>query len=102
MCTDMKINSVKYFMKEASRNVFSNGWMSVASMFTVVASLLVFGIFMILALNVNHMVDKQEKDYEITLTVDENCTQEETMKISLRFTPSQAAFRAASSLWRLT
>lgn len=73
----MKINSVKYFMKEASRNVFSNGWMSVASMFTVVASLLVFGIFMVLALNVNHMVAKQEKDYEITLTVDENCTQEE-------------------------
>lgn len=81
MCTDMKINSVKYFMKEAGRNVFSNGWMSVASMFTVVASLLVFGIFMVLALNVNHMVDKQEKDYEITLTVDENCTQEETEQL---------------------
>ncbi|MBQ4518517.1 MAG: permease-like cell division protein FtsX [Clostridia bacterium] len=77
----MKINSVKYFMKEAGRNVFSNGWMSVASMFTVVASLLVFGIFMVLALNVNHMVDKQEKDYEITLTVDENCTQEETEQL---------------------
>jgi len=77
----MKINSVRYFMKEAGRNVFSNGWMSIASMFTVVASLLVFGIFMVLTLNVNHMVTKQEKDYEITLTVDENCTPEETEQL---------------------
>lgn len=79
--TDMKINSVKYFAKEAFKNVFSNGWMSLASMFTVVASLLVFGLFMVLALNLNHMVSKQEKDYEITLTVDEALTPEETEQL---------------------
>ena len=77
----MKINSIKYFAKEAFKNVFSNGWMSLASMFTVVASLLMFGLFMVLALNLNHMVSKQEKDYEITLTVDEAFTPEQTEEL---------------------
>lgn len=75
---DMKINSVKYFVKEAFKNVFSNGWMSLASVFTVVASLLMFGLFMVLALNLNHMVTKVEADYEITLTVEESFTPEQT------------------------
>ena len=77
----MKINSMKYFAKEASRNVFSNGWMSLASVFTVVASLLVFGLFFILALNLNYMVTQIESDYEITLTVDENLSDEETASL---------------------
>lgn len=77
----MKINSVRYFVKEAFKNVFSNGWMSLASMFTVVSSLLVFGIFMVLVLNVNHMVSKQERDYEINLIVDEAFTPEQTEQL---------------------
>ncbi|MGN1059668.1 MAG: permease-like cell division protein FtsX [Clostridia bacterium] len=77
----MKINSIKYFCREAFKNVFSNGWMSLASVFTVVASLLVFGLFMVLALNLNHMVTRVESDYEITLTVDENYTPEQTEKL---------------------
>ncbi|MBE7022165.1 MAG: ABC transporter permease [Ruminococcaceae bacterium] len=70
----MKINSAKYFIKEAFKNVFSNGWMSIASVFTVIASLLVFGLFMVLALNLNHMVGQVESDYEITLTVTDEFT----------------------------
>ncbi len=77
----MKINSMKYFVKEATKNVFSNGWMSLASVFTVVASLLVFGLFLILAMNLNYMVTQVENDYEISLTVDENFTPEQTEKL---------------------
>lgn len=73
----MKINSMKYFAKEATRNVFSNGWMSLASVFTVVASLLVFGLFLILTMNLNYMVTQVAGDYEITLTVDESLSTEE-------------------------
>jgi len=77
----MKINSIKYFSKEAFKNVFSNGWMSLASVFTVVASLLMFGIFMVMVLNINHMMTKVESDYEITLTVDENYTSAQTTQL---------------------
>lgn len=73
----MKINSMKYFAKEATRNVFSNGWMSLASIFTVVASLLVFGVFLILTMNLNYMVTQVAGDYEITLTVDTSLSKEE-------------------------
>ncbi len=88
----MKINSIKYFAKEATQNVFSNGWMSLASVFTVLASLLVFGVFFVLALNLNFMVTQIESDYEITLTVDENLTEEETAALgeSLKKLPNIA------------
>ncbi len=85
--TDMKIkkkvtiNEVKYFSREAFKSVFSNGWMSLASVFTVVASLLVFGIFMVLALNLNFMVDKIESDYEITMTIDDSFTEEQISRL---------------------
>jgi len=77
----MKINSVKYFAKEATKNVFSNGWMSLASIFTVVASLLVFGLFLVLALNLNFMVTQVESDYEITLTVNESLNDEQVAEL---------------------
>ncbi len=86
----MKISSVKYFVKEATKNVFFNGWMSLASVFTVVASLLVLGLFLILAINLNYMVTQIESDYEITLTVDENFTSEQTEQLgkSLELVPN--------------
>lgn len=68
----MKISSMKYFTREASRNVFSNGWMSVASILTVVASLLVFGLFMILGLNLTYIAEQAELDYELILVLDES------------------------------
>ncbi len=67
----MKIRGGRYFIKEAFRNVFSNGWMSMASILTVVASLLVFGLFMILSINVSYFAEQIEADYEIIVMVDE-------------------------------
>lgn len=76
--TAMKIRELKYYSKEATKNVFSNGWMSLASIFTVVASLLIFGIFLILTINLNYIASQFESDYEIILVVDENYTPEQT------------------------
>ncbi len=90
-------------MKESGNNVFSNGWMSVASIFTVAASLLVFGVFMILALNVNSMVGQVEKDYEIIVVVDENYTAEETERLgnSLELVPNVSKVSFVSNDERL-
>lgn len=74
----MKINGFRYFMREASKNVFSNGWMSLASIFTVLASLLVFGFFMVLSLNLNYIAAQLEGDYEVILIVDETYNQQQT------------------------
>lgn len=74
----MKIRAIKYYGKQASKNVFSNGWMSLASIFTVIASLLVFGIFFVLTLNLNYIATQFESDYEIILVVDETYNDEQT------------------------
>ena len=77
----MKFRSIKYYTKQATGNVFANGWMSIASVFTVIASLLVFGVFFLLTLNLNYIAGQFEGDYEIILVVDENYTFEQTEQL---------------------
>lgn len=67
----MKIRGVRYFFSEAFKNIFSNGWMTIASIFTVIASLLVLGIFLTLSINVTNMAGNLEDSYQIVVFVDE-------------------------------
>lgn len=66
-------------MTEAFKNIFSNGWMTIASVFTVMASLLVLGVFMVLSVNLNSIVGDLQGSYEIIAVVDEK-TNEEGLK----------------------
>ena len=77
----MKIRGFRYFMSEASKNVFSNGWMSLASIFTVLASLLVFGFFLVLTVNLNYIATQLEGDYEIILIVDETYNKDQVKEL---------------------
>lgn len=72
----MRIRGFRYFMTEAFKNIFSNGWMSLASVFTVMASLLILGVFLILSINLNSVVGGLEDDYEIIVVMDEKTTEE--------------------------
>ncbi len=72
----MKIRGMRYFLQEAFKNIFSNGWMTIASIFTVVASLLVLGVFLTLSINVNNMVGNLEESYQIVVFIDENVNNE--------------------------
>ncbi len=67
----MKIRGLRYSFTEAFKNIFSNGWMTLASIFTVIASLLVLGVFLTLTINVNHMVNNIQDSYEVVVFVDE-------------------------------
>ncbi len=77
----MKIDRFRYFAREASKDVFANGWMSLASVFTVLASLLVFGFFLVLTVNLNYIATQLEGDYEIILVVDEYCDKEQVKEL---------------------
>jgi cell division transport system permease protein len=72
----MTIKSARYFIVESFRNVFSNGWMSLASIFTTLASLLVFGAVMALGMNFSYISEQMEAEYQIIVMVDENCAEE--------------------------
>lgn len=74
--TAMRIRGFRYFVTEAFKNIFSNGWMTLASIFTVMASLLILGVFMILSINLNTIVGDLEGSYEIIAVMDEKTTED--------------------------
>jgi len=50
----MKIRTAKYIVKEGILNVYKNKLMSLASIGIIIASLLLFGIFLLIVLNLDH------------------------------------------------
>ncbi len=77
----MKIRGFRYFITEAFKNIFSNGWITIASIFTVMASLLVLGVFLILSINLNSGVVKVQDSYEIIVILDEKTSENGMMTI---------------------
>ena len=73
--TAMRIRGFRYFITEACKNFFSNGWITIASVFTVMASLLVLGVFLILSINLNSGVLKVQDSYEIIVIMDEKTSE---------------------------
>ena len=68
--TAMKINNLKYLMKEGIRGIFLHGFMSFAAVCVTVACLLIVGSFSILMYNVNIMVEDLNKTNEILVYID--------------------------------
>jgi cell division transport system permease protein len=88
--TAMKIRGIRYFFSEAFKNIFSNGWMTLASIFTVMASLLVLGVFMVLSINLTSMAGDLEGNYQIVAIVDEAISDDGLLTIGkqLKVTPN--------------
>lgn len=61
----MKISTYVRHMREASKNVVRNGWMTFASVSSIAISLFILGLFLILSLNVQHLSEQIEKQVEI-------------------------------------
>lgn len=68
----MKLRSFNYLVKEGLKGIWHNRLMSFASIMTVTASLIIFSLFLILSLNVEHMVDQVRSEYELLVVVDEH------------------------------
>lgn len=61
----MRAKTIKYFFEEGTKGFFANGLMSIASVFIVVASLLILGIYLIFSLNINYIGEQFESQFEI-------------------------------------
>ncbi|MCX7694352.1 MAG: permease-like cell division protein FtsX [Caloramator sp.] len=70
----MRINTIKYYIKEALKSVYRNRIMSLASITTVAATLFILGIFMALAINVNRFAANVEDMIEITAFLKDDVT----------------------------
>lgn len=66
----MKIRTLGRHVREGVKNLGRNGWMTFASISAVTITLLILGVFLILALNVNHMAQTIEKQVEIRVFMD--------------------------------
>lgn len=63
--TDMKIRTFTHFVEDGTKSIVRNKVMSAASIFTVAASLFVFGIFMAILINVNSVLNLVSDKIEI-------------------------------------
>ncbi len=66
----MKIRTLGRHAREGVKNLGRNGWMTFASISAVMITLLILGVFLILALNVNHMAKTIENQVEIRVFLD--------------------------------
>ncbi|KPU43411.1 cell division protein FtsX [Oxobacter pfennigii] len=85
----MKINTVKYYFKEGIQSIMRNKMMSIASISTVMASLLIFGVFFITLYNVNSVVKDVEGSVEIKVFLKDDITDEQKSDIESRLKLSE-------------
>lgn len=61
----MNFSKLKYSFSQAKKNVFRNGLMTVASLFTITCCLLILGLFTVISLNVNYITDQVKDQCEV-------------------------------------
>ena len=77
----MKYNRLGYLIGEGFSNVFKNKKSTGASLIIMCATMIIFGLFLILGENINHFVDniKSEQGFQVFIKVD--ATDEEIKKV---------------------
>ncbi|MBB3114227.1 cell division transport system permease protein [Paenibacillus phyllosphaerae] len=61
----MKVNTFLRHLREGFKNIARNGWMTFASISSIVISLFILGVFLLLALNVNNLASQIESQVQI-------------------------------------
>ena len=73
----MKYNRLGYLVGEGFSNVFKNKKSTGASLMIMCATMIIFGIFLILGENINHFVSEVESAQGIQVFVNNDATQEQ-------------------------
>lgn len=77
----MRAKTITYFFEEGAKGFWVNGLMSVASVFIVVASLLILGIYVAFSLNINYIGTQFEQQYEIRAFIESGTSEERLNQI---------------------
>ncbi|TYP57796.1 permease-like cell division protein FtsX [Thermosediminibacter litoriperuensis] len=77
----MKFRTIRYFFKEAFANLLRNGWMSLASVGAVASALIIFGSFLMISINFDHVAKDVESQVEITAYLKDSVNQLEINQI---------------------
>ncbi|MCI8637301.1 MAG: ABC transporter permease [Clostridia bacterium] len=77
----MKYNILGYLIGEGFGNVFKNKKSTGASLMIMCATMIIFGIFLILTENINHFVSKVESEQGIQVFINNDATQKQIEEI---------------------
>ncbi|TQS74816.1 ABC transporter permease [Ornithinibacillus gellani] len=77
----MKLRTINRHLREGVKNVFRNGWMSVASIGAVTVTLILVGAFLTLIFNLNQMAENVEQDVEINTLIDLTVNKEDILEL---------------------
>ncbi|GAB3057006.1 permease-like cell division protein FtsX [Virgibacillus ainsalahensis] len=66
----MKFRTFSRHLREGFKNIFRNGWMTVASVGAVTTTLILVGAFLALILNINQMAVNIEDDVQVNALID--------------------------------
>ena len=87
--TVMNLNVLKYYFREAGASLLRNSWLSIASIGTIIISLLILGSSILLILNVRYIASTVESSLEITVFLEDSLEQDrrERMEEEIYFIP---------------
>ncbi|MBO8164342.1 MAG: ABC transporter permease [Brevibacillus sp.] len=66
----MKLRTLGRHIREGVKNISRNGWMTFASVSAVTITLLILGVFLLLAMNVDYIAKTVERQVEINVSLD--------------------------------
>ena len=94
----MNLNVLKYYFREAGTSLLRNSWLSVASIGTIIISLLILGSSILLVLNVRYIASTVESSLEITVFLEDGLEQDrmERMEEEIKFIPGVTTFNFVS------
>jgi cell division transport system permease protein len=75
--TAMKLRTLGRHVREGTKNLGRNGWMTFASISAVAVMLFVVGVFLLLIMNVNNIATGIEDDVEIKVYIELTATEEQ-------------------------
>lgn len=79
--TTIKLSTFKIFVRDSFQNIKRNSLMSVASILSVVVALIIIGIFLVFALNLNFMTKELENNLEVKVYLSDNVTSSQRTNI---------------------
>ena len=110
----MRARTFGYFLREAGRGLGRNGLMALAAATTIVISLIIMGIFMILIVNLNGIVERAKAQIQLRVFLATEISPDEAMGLcqeisgyredgvrKVQFVSKQAAAKDVERTWGL-
>ncbi len=73
------MNSFRYYISQAFKSFFRNGLTSMTSVFIVMCCLIIFGLFSVITLNINHITRNVEEKCEIQIFMEDDTTDKQLL-----------------------